>query len=219
MIEIVKTPKNNKNIILIWKKKGNCAMNHYVTGETIRTLREKKGLTQKDLANLLMVSDKTISKWETKKGYPDIGILEQLASCFDVSIAELLTGDFITNKNPSGNMLRSVFYVCPVCGNIIHSMGESMISCCGIALPPLEAEPEDEQHTFFIEPMESDSYISIEHEMSKQHYISFIACVTSSKIELIKLYPEQNAECRLFLRGHGILYMYCNKHGLIKKRF
>lgn len=128
-------------------------------------------------------------------------------------------GNGISNQNRSGNMLRSVFYVCPICGNVLHSTGACMVNCCGVTLPPLKAEAEDEEHTISVEQIETDSYITLEHEMSKEHYISFIANVTSSKAEIIKLYPEQNAEVRMMLRGHGILYAYCNKHGLIKKRY
>ena len=43
-------------------------------------------------------------------------------------------------------MLRSVFYCCPICGNILHTMGEAVISCCGVTLPPLEAEETDDAH-------------------------------------------------------------------------
>lgn len=125
----------------------------------------------------------------------------------------------VTNPNKGGNMLRSVFYVCPICGNILHSTGECMVSCCGEKLTPLSAEKEDDEHRISVEQIETDSYITLEHEMSKEHYISFLANVTSSKAELVKLYPEQNAEVRMMLRGHGILYAYCNKHGLIKKRY
>lgn len=107
-------------------------MNHYITGNTIRVLREKKQITQKELAQILGVSDKTISKWETAKGYPDISLLEPLAAALDISVAELLSGDYVTNQNKMGNMLRSVFYICPVCGNVIHAMGKCVVSCCGI---------------------------------------------------------------------------------------
>ena len=54
-------------------------MQSYVTGEVIRSLREKRRLTQRDLAQRLNVSDKTISKWETGRGLPDITLLEPLA--------------------------------------------------------------------------------------------------------------------------------------------
>ena len=82
-------------------------MTHYVTGSTIKALREKKNYTQKQLADRLAVSDKTISKWETAKGLPDITLLEPLAKELGVSVAELLSGECITNRNRAGNMLRT----------------------------------------------------------------------------------------------------------------
>ena len=74
----------------------------YVTGKTIKELREKRKLTQKELADKINVSDKTISKWETGKGLPDIGIVEELSKALSVSIGELLTGEYRTNENVSG---------------------------------------------------------------------------------------------------------------------
>ena len=115
-------------------------MNHYVTGAAIKALREKKRLTQQQLAEKLSVSDKAVSKWETGKGFPDISLLEPLASVLQVSLPELLSGEQIINVNRSANLLKSNLYVCPVCGNIFHSTGSAMISCCGVTLPPLEAE-------------------------------------------------------------------------------
>ena len=70
----------------------------YITGETIKRLREKKKLTQKELAEKLMVSDKTVSKWETNKGLPDLCILSELANALSVSVPELLTGDVAENR-------------------------------------------------------------------------------------------------------------------------
>ena len=121
-------------------------MNMYITGTTIRDLRERKHMTQLQLAEALGVSDKTVSKWENVKGYPDITLIEPIAKAFGVSLPELLSGNQIKNANVSANMLRSKFYICPVCGNVILSTGEAIVSCCGIVLPPLEAEPEDEAH-------------------------------------------------------------------------
>ena len=115
-------------------------MNQYVTGTVIRELREKRRLTQLQLAEKLGVSDKTVSKWETGKGYPDITLLEPIAEVFGVSVTELISGNAVHNANVSANMLRSKFYVCPVCGNVIHSVGEAAVSCHGIRLEPLEAE-------------------------------------------------------------------------------
>lgn len=116
-------------------------MNQYVTEAIIRKLREAKAMTQQELAAKLSVSDKTISKWETGKGYPDITLIEPIAAALGISTIELLSGEDITNHNRASNMLRTKLYVCPICGNILTGTGEAVISCCGLTLPPLEAEP------------------------------------------------------------------------------
>ena len=193
-------------------------MNHYVTGTTIKQLREARNLTQAELAGKIGVSSKTISKWETAKGLPDISLLQPLAQALGISVIELMNGEHIINKNTSANMLRTKFYVCPVCGNIIHSTGDSLISCCGITLPPLEAEAPDEDHDITIEKVEDEQFLTIPHSMTKQHFISFLAYVTSDRVQIVKFYPEGNAETRLQLRGFGMLYWYCNHHGLFKKK-
>ena len=191
-------------------------MNSYVTGTTIKKLREAKGITQNELAEKIGVTSKAVSKWETSKGLPDITLIEPLSKILGISVVELMSGDTIINKNTSSNMLLSKFYVCPVCGNIIHTTGESLISCCGIVLPSLDAEEIDESHRVIIENVEDEKFISVNHEMSKSHYISFIAYVTLDKINLVKFYPESNAETRMQFRGRGYLYIYCNKHGLMR---
>lgn len=193
-------------------------MNNYITGSTIRTLREKNKMTQQQLAEKLCVSDKTISKWETGKGLPDISLIEPLANTLKVSIPELLSGEQIINSNRSANLLKSNLSVCPICGNIIHSTGEAMISCCGVTLPPLEAEQDDDEHQISCEKIEDEYFISMDHPMTKEHYISFVAYCTGNRFEYVKLYPEGNIEVRFFGRGHGMLYWYCNHHGLFKKR-
>lgn len=193
-------------------------MNTYVTSAAIKALREKQNLTQAELADRIGVSSKTISKWETAKGLPDISLLQPLAQALNISVIELMNGQPIVNRNTSANMLRSKFYVCPLCGNVLCSTGDSVISCCGITLPPLEAEEPDESHAIRIENVEDEHFISILHPMTKQHYISFVAFITSDRVQLVKLYPEGNAETRLQLRGFGYLYWYCNHHGLFKKK-
>ena len=193
-------------------------MNNYVTGGTIKALREKRNLTQAELADKIGVSSKTVSKWETAKGLPDITLLQPLAAALGVSLIELMNGEPVANHNVSGNMLRSKFYVCPVCGNIIHTTGAALISCCGITLPALEAEEPDEDHGVTIERVEDEHFITVPHSMTKGHFISFIASVTSDRLQMVKLYPEGNAETRLQLRGRGYLYYYCNQHGLFRKK-
>ena len=193
-------------------------MNTYVTGATIRQLRESRKLTQGELTEKIGVSSKTVSKWETGKGFPDISLLQPLAQALGISVIELMDGQPITNKNISANLLRSKFYVCPLCGNTIHITGSSLVSCCGITLPPLEAEAADDDHEVTIEHVEDEQFLTIHHPMTKDHFISFLAFVTSDRVQLVKLYPEGNAETRLQLRGMGRLYYYCNRHGLFQKK-
>lgn len=188
----------------------------YVTGKTIKELREKRKLTQKELAEQISVSDKTISKWETRKGLPDIVIIEDLAKSLGVSIAELLTGNLRENENPSGNMKKILFYVCPICGNIITSVGQGTFSCCGVTLPPLEAEACEETHQIQVETVDHEYYVTLDHPMNKKHSISFLAYVTSASVEIAKLYPEQDISVRFRKKGHGILYAYCNRHGMFR---
>ena len=189
-------------------------MNQYVTGAVIRELREKSRMTQARLAEKLGVSDKTVSKWETAKGYPDITLLEPIAEAFRISVTELISGNTVFNSNVSANMLRSRFYVCPVCGNAIHSMGEAAIHCHGILLTPLEAEPADERHRLFIKRVEDEYYVRIDHSMTKDHYISFLAAASSDEMQMVKLYPEGNAEARFKIRGVRRIFYYCNRDGL-----
>lgn len=193
-------------------------MDTYITGQTIKNLREKRGFTQAELADKLGVTDKAISKWETAKGLPDITLIEPLAKALSVSVMELMTGNAVVNKNISSNILRSKFYVCPSCGNIIRTTGNAVISCCGITLPPLEAEDTDDEHSITIEKVEDEKFITVNHDMTKEHFISFVAYLTLDRVQFVKFYPEGNAETRLNFRGSGYLYIYCNKHGLMKKK-
>ena len=193
-------------------------MNTYVTSAAIRQLRKKQDLTQAELADRIGVSSKTVSKWETAKGLPDITLLQPLAKALNVSVTELMNGQLITNQNRSANMLRSRFYVCPVCGNVIHCIGNAVISCCGISLPPLEAEEADTDHSVAVQAVEDEHFLSFAHPMTKDHSLSFAAFVTSDRVQLVKFYPEGNAETRMQLRGIGILYWYCNRHGLYRKK-
>lgn len=193
-------------------------MNNYVTGATIKQLRESCGMTQTELAERIGVSGKAVSKWETGKGFPDISLLQPLAQALGISVIELLNGEHIINRNLSANLLRSKFYVCPICGNAIHSTGNVLLSCCGVTLPPLEAEEADESHAITIENVEDEHFITIHHSMTKEHFISFLAYVTSDRLQMVKLYPEGDAQTRLQLRGRGYLYYYCNQHGMFRKK-
>ncbi len=216
-------------------------MENFLTGKIIKELRQKKGLTQKELAEKLEVSDKAISKWETNRGYPDITLLESLAFTLGISVAELLTGTNSVNNNRSANMRKTLFYVCPLCGNIFHSTGQGFISCCGISLLPLEAEEPDkkeqafeetseenssyqdgpsfdESHVLHVERIEDEYFVTTTHPMTKTHYLSFIASVCDNSVTITKLYPESTVEARFKIRQTNELYYFCNHHGLYKLR-
>ena len=193
-------------------------MDHYVTGAVIKALREKLGMTQSELAEKLCVSDKAVSKWETGRGFPDVSLLEPLGRALHISVPELLCGQKIINSNRGSNMLKSLFYVCPVCGNVLFARGDALISCCGIQLPALEAEEPDPAHEMTVQRVEDEIFVSAEHPMSKEHALQFIAYMTADRCEIRTLYPEGNAEARFFYRGSGWLYTCCNRHGLFRQK-
>ena len=189
-------------------------MDRYVTGAVIRKLRENKKMTQEELAEKVFVSSKAVSKWETGQGFPDVSLIEPLAKALDISVIELLSGEDIRNLNRSSNMTKGRFYVCPVCGNVIQTTGEAVVSCCGITLPPLEPEISDTEHGIKVEIVEDEYYVTVDHPMEKDHYISFIAAVSDGGVKFTKLYPEGNAEARFRISCVKKIYAYCNRHGL-----
>lgn len=191
-------------------------MNQYVTGAMIRRLRENKNLTQEELASQLHVSSKAVSKWETGQGFPDVTLLEPLAKALDISIIELFSGQSIINRNRASNLLRSVFSVCPVCGNGILSLGQAVVSCCGITLPPLQPEEADEEHPLNVTVNDGEYYVTVSHPMEKEHFISLLAAVSDNACQLVKLYPESAAEARFRTERVRYIYAYCNRHGLYR---
>lgn len=193
-------------------------MDKYVTGAVIRKLRENKKLTQEELAQRIYVSSKAVSKWETGQGLPDITLLEPLAEALGISVIELLSGEDIRNENRSANMMRTLFYVCPICGNVIHAAGKAVVSCCGITLPALFPEEAEEGHLLRMEEVEDEYYVTASHSMTKEHYISFFAAVSDQGIQLVKLYPEGEAEARFKRSRVKWLYAYCNRHGLFRQK-
>lgn len=191
-------------------------MDQYVTGAAIKALREAAKLTQSQLAERLSVSDKTVSKWETGRGYPDITLLEPIAAALRVSVAELLSGRTVVNTNVSANMRRCHFYVCPLCGNVLHSMGQAAVSCHGVTLPPLDAEEAEGSHAITVEAVEDEYLVTVNHPMTRQHHLLFLAAVSDDRLQLIRLYPEGPAQTRI-QRGVRAVYACCNRDGLFKQ--
>lgn len=186
-------------------------------GKLILTLRQEKGMTQKALADEMNISDRTISKWERGIGCPDVSLLRELSDILEVDIEKILSGDLTPNDRDRGNMKKAKFYVCPNCRNILFCTGENELSCCGRKLTALVPQSEDSQHKISIEEIEDDFYVTMQHEMSKQHYITFVAYVSCDRVLIIKLFPEQSAEVRFPKMYGGELYVCCNQHGLVRK--
>ncbi|HPW40122.1 MAG TPA: helix-turn-helix domain-containing protein [Bacillota bacterium] len=183
-------------------------------GKLIFGLRKEKGMTQKQLADAMNISDKAISKWERGLGCPDVSLLRELSEVLNVNIEKILLGDLEPNNADGGNMRKLKFYTCPNCGNTLTSTGESDVSCCGRKLAPLIPKPAEGIHKLTVEEIEEDYYVTFKHEMSKKHYISFIAYVAYDKVLFVKLYPEQGSEVRFPKMYGGKIYMGCNQHGL-----
>lgn len=192
-------------------------MNDIKIGELILRLRKENNLTQKDLANLLNISDKTVSKWECNAGLPDITFLSKIADVFNISVDNLLYGDNTTDMKGITSMRNTKFYYCRECGNIISSMTKADISCCLKKLEALDKAKEDDKHMVEVKNIEDEWLISSNHPMDKDHYITFMAFVNGSGVNLIKLFPEWDFEYRVPVQGKGILYYYCTKHGLFYK--
>jgi DNA-binding XRE family transcriptional regulator/desulfoferrodoxin (superoxide reductase-like protein) len=191
-------------------------------GTLLFQLRKEKGMTQKQIADMMNISDKTISKWERGLGCPDVSLLGELSNILEVNIEKILSGNLESNNVQTGNLKRIKFYVCPNCGNVINNTGDADVSCCGRKLSPLVAKTADDLHAATVEDTEGEYYITFNHEMSKTHFISFVAYVTSDRVLLVKLYPEQSAAVwlpkmsggTLQQRNNANLYYYCNQHGL-----
>ena len=183
-------------------------------GKLILQLRKEKGLTQKNVAEALNISNKTISKWECGMGCPDASLWSELSGILGADIQKMLEGELNPNSPDYGNIRRVKFYVCPLCGNILVSTSPASIFCCGRKLTALIPKKMKE-HSLDVQVMDIDYYISFDHEMQKSHFISFVAYVADDKVLLNRLYPEQDSAVRFpIMSGSGKLYAYCNHHGL-----
>ena len=183
-------------------------------GALIYNLRLEKGLTQKQLADLMHISDKTVSKWERGMGCPDVSLLSELSNIFGVDTERILSGSLDSNEIDGGNIKKTKFYVCPNCANTTIMTGEADLSCCGRKLTALTAKLAQPPHHINVEEIEDDYYITFSHTMTKNHYLTFIAYVSYDRFLYVKLYPEQSSEVRFPKMQGGRFYFHCNQHGL-----
>lgn len=191
-------------------------MNLEEKGKLLCELRKSKGMTQKDVAEKLGVLPKTVSKWETGHGFPDVSMISGLADVLGVSERMLLSGDITKNNAEIGNVRKTKFYVCPTCGSVMNGTGECQLICCGKVIEALKPKEADEEHKMSVSKVEDDLYIEFNHPMKKEHYVSFVAHIGFDRILMIRLYPEQDAVVRFPLTQRGKLYYYCSEHGLFE---
>lgn len=189
-------------------------MNNIKVGELIRRLRKENHMTQQKLAEKLHVSDKAVSKWERGLGCPEVSLITELSRIFEVDMQNLLSGELNRNELLGGNMKKMKFYVCPTCGNLVASMIETSVTCCGRKLKAITPVKATEEEKLSVQIIENDFFISSEHEMTRDHYITFVGLMTSDTVMLKKQYPEWNLQLRIPVFAHGWLLWYCNKHGL-----
>ena len=189
-------------------------MDYIKTGNLIRKLRTERGMTQKQLAEMMHISDKTVSKWERGMGCPDVSLLAQLSAVLQVNLNEFLSGNLSENELVGGNMKRTKYFVCPVCGNISLCTGNAQVSCCGRPLEALEPKKAEEHEKLQLSQVEDEWFIESSHPAMRENYISFIAYATGDKIQLIKLYPEWDIQARIPRQGHGKLLWYSTTKGL-----
>ncbi|WJY27560.1 helix-turn-helix domain-containing protein [Sporosarcina trichiuri] len=184
------------------------------TGSIIQQMRREKGWTQKDLADRLQVSDRTVSKWERGAGYPDVSLLPELSFLLGVHIEDILAGGLDAGDLTGGNMKKSNYFVCPSCGNISVCTGSASVACCGRKLDPLTAGKAAGEHMMICEKIDGELYVSSNHPMYKDHSISFVAFATGDQIQVFKQYPEWALQARIANRRHGMLLSFCTEHGL-----
>lgn len=190
-------------------------MNSEKIGKLILRLRMEQGLTQRQLGAAINVSDKAISRWECGNGVPDISIVTSLAAFFNISVEDLLAGKLTQNDFASGNLRKSKYYVCGSCNNIVLGTGTATVSCCGRNLAQLVPQKPEAGHELKIALIEDEWFITCaEHEMLKEHYISFLALVYGDRLQLVKLFPEWDMQVRLPKQGRALLLWYCTQHGL-----
>ena len=187
-------------------------------GMLIARLRKEKGLTQKNVADALGISNKAVSKWECGAGCPDLSFWPDLSVILGVDMAQMMEGEITVNAPDNGNIERIRFYVCQDCGNILVSTGSAAIHCCGRKTEVLTVDEKADKPHVHVDESDLDYYLTIDHPMSKDHYLSFAAYVNNDRIILNRLYPEQNPAFRVPACVGGKIYLYCVRHGLIEYR-
>lgn len=141
-------------------------MDCHKVGKLICSLRKEKNMTQKELADAMNISDRTISKWERGLGCPDVSLLHELSTILKVHMEKMLAGDLDPNEDDRGDMRRVKFYVCPNCGNVLFSTSAAEISCCGRKLASLAVNAEDENKPYYFPSIEAGKFVEKENRIT-----------------------------------------------------
>ena len=183
-------------------------------GLFIKTVRKEKGLTQKQLADKMGISDKAVSKWERGCGMPEVSLWKDLSGALGVNIEDILKGEAERNSFANGNMKNIKYYICPVCNNLTISTASAGVYCCGRKLVEIKPQKADETTKLMVEESDGDCYTTSSHPMEKDNYISFVAFVTGDSVQIYKQYPQWNMQARIPKRRHGTLLYYSTSKGL-----
>lgn len=122
----------------------------------------------------------------------------------------------VQNSNKAANCRKSVLSVCQSCGNIVWSTGEIAASCCGTVLEPLASVANDGILDAHVDVVDGCQRVHIDHPMTKDDHLLFIACIGDDLVRIKRLYPEQEARAEFWLQGPCSLYAYGHNCGLVE---
>ena len=98
-------------------------MTNKTMGEIISTLRKENGMTQKELADMLNITDKAVSKWERDISYPDTQTIPKLSEIFGVSIEELMNAKSV----PQGGRKNTAYIIDIILKAVPTAMGVAVV--------------------------------------------------------------------------------------------
>ena len=133
----------------------------------------------------------------------------------EVDLEKLLAGELGENDIIGGNMKKTKFYICPTCGNVVTAMADTAVSCCGKKLQAVEPKKAEGDEKLKVEIIENEYFITADHPMTREHYITFVALLTGDTLVLRKQYPEWDLQTRIPTLAHGRLLWYFSQHGLL----
>ncbi len=176
-------------------------------GYYIKRLRTSLGLTQEKFAEKLSVSDKAVSAWEQCRGSVKTEMLNNILDCFKLSWEEFYNND----SADDGTNIR--IKICSICGNPIISFNDLKVVCCGIEAKPYEQDYDEGNH-YSVKKENGNIRFSVDHEMNKDHYLSFIVYVYKTGYDLAMLSYDDKPEAVFADKGKGEFIVNCTRLGL-----